>query len=234
MNRKDEAPCDQGATATGDPTSAAVVAEPGAPSAGAVPLWPQLPAAGDVAPGAGAALFDLHALVYRLFHAQRRYLFRNDRVSLGVGQPKVLSYLAVYGTSTQSQLAQYFDLDPAAISRMIDALKRGGYIEAAPHATDRRAKAVELTDFGKQTVAAWDVLCAELAETMLAGFSPAERGQFADLLARSYANLKELESDKDGKGDKGAAALAAQGPSAGTAVSAPADVSAAPGEGGER
>ena len=79
MNRKDEAPCDQGATATGDPTSAAVVAEPGAPSAGAVPLWPQLPAAGDVAPGAGAALFDLHALVYRLFHAQRRYLFRNDR-----------------------------------------------------------------------------------------------------------------------------------------------------------
>lgn len=192
---EDQAPCAQAPAAAAAPMAPAA---PDAPAPSAVPAWPERPAGADVALGGGAALFDLHAQVYRLFHAQRRYLFRSDRATLGVGQPKVLSYLAVYGTSTQSQLAQYFDLDPAAISRMIDALKRAGYIEAAPHATDRRAKAVELTDLGRRTAAAWDELCAEMGADMLAGFSPAERAQFADFLARAYANLKGLEGEKDG------------------------------------
>lgn len=174
---------------------ATAASEPAPAAAAPVPPWPELPEQRAVSVGKGSALFDLHALVYRLFHAQRRYLFRNDKVELGVGQPKILTYLAVYGKATQRQVAQYFSLDPAAISRMIEALKRGGYIEAAPHARDRRAKEIELTARGREAVAAWDAACVDLEKAACAGFTDEERATFKALLARAYGNLLDAASE---------------------------------------
>ncbi|WP_204204607.1 MarR family transcriptional regulator [Olsenella sp. An293] len=137
----------------------------------------------------GASLEDFHMRLMRAFHAQRTYLRpKVDELGLGPGQPKLLVYLAVHGPSSQRELAAFFECDPGAVSRMLDALERAGFVTSAP-GRDRRTKVAELTEAGRAAAAAWDEVCAAEQEVMLAGFAPEERAAFADLLARARANL---------------------------------------------
>ena len=69
-----------------------------------------------------------HMKIFRLFHAQRAELRpMGAALGLGAGQPKLLNYLSVHGSCMQKELADYFEVDPAAISRMLAALERGGF-----------------------------------------------------------------------------------------------------------
>ena len=90
-----------------------------------------------------------HMLLYRAFHAQRNYLrpFLDD-IGLGSGQPKLIAYLAEKGPCHQRQLADYFEVDPAAICRMLDSLEKGGFIVRQVDRSNRRAGLVGLTDKG--------------------------------------------------------------------------------------
>lgn len=70
-----------------------------------------------------------HMMLYRLFHAQRTELRREGAaLGLGAGQPKLLSYLLAHGSCMQKELADYFEIDPAAVSRMLLPLERDGFI----------------------------------------------------------------------------------------------------------
>ena len=137
----------------------------------------------------GASLEDFHMRLMRAFHAQRTYLRpRVDELGLGPGQAKLLVYLSVHGQSSQRDLATFFECDPGAVSRMLDALERAGFVTSAP-GHDRRTKLAELTEAGRAAAHAWDEVCAAEQEVMLAGFSPEERATFTDLLGRARANL---------------------------------------------
>ena len=126
-----------------------------------------------------------HMLLYRAFHAQRAALRPHmAELGLGPGQPKLLSYLAAHGPSRQKQLADYFDVDPAAVSRMVEGLRRGG------------CELVELTEQGREARAAWAEHCRAMEERMLRGFDARERELFADLLARAARNLRAEEAEK--------------------------------------
>lgn len=140
--------------------------------------------------GLGSSLGDFHMRLMRAFGAQRAYLRpRVEELGLGPGQPKLLVYLAVHGPSSQRELAEFFECDPGAVSRMLDSLERAGFVVSAP-GRDRRTKAVTLTERGLSAARAWDEVCAGEQEVMLAGFSPDERAVFADLLSRARANLR--------------------------------------------
>ena len=87
-----------------------------------------------------------HMLVYRAFHAQRNYLRGClGKVGLGSGQPKLLGYLAQNGPSCQRQIADYFEIDPAAVSRMLDSLCKSGFVSRRVDEKNRRADVLELT-----------------------------------------------------------------------------------------
>lgn len=146
----------------------------------------------------GSSLYDMHTAVLRAFHAQRALLRPyGDTLGLGPGQPKVLSYLAARGTSTQRDIAVYFAVDAAAVSRMLDTLARKGMVTVAPAETDRRAKAVTLTEAGHETVRAWDERCAEVEQIMLDGIDEADRAQLEELLERVRANLVAARRGRD-------------------------------------
>lgn len=130
-------------------------------------------------------------LLYRAFHAQRNYLRPHlARLGLGAGQPKLLSYLAGHGPCRQRELAGYFEIDPAAVCRMLDSLEKGGFILRSAQAGDRRADVVQLTEKGVAASKAWQQCCAELEQKMLQGFSEQEARQFSRYLARAYHNLR--------------------------------------------
>lgn len=135
-----------------------------------------------------------HMLLYRAFHAQRNYLRPClGQIGLGSGQPKLLTYLSVHGPCRQKELADYFDVDPANVSRMLDSLEKGGFILRQADGSSRRCDQVVLTEQGRQAQKAWQSRCMELEDRMLDGFSPEERAQFANFLSRAYQNLHQEE-----------------------------------------
>lgn len=147
---------------------------------------------GDEKDGAalGRSLEDFHMRLMRAFHAQRAYLRPSvDGLGLGPGQAKLLVYLAVHGPSSQREVAEFFETDPASVSRMFDSLERAGFVTSAP-GRDRRTKALELTERGRDAATSWELACDDEQEAMLAGFSSEERRTFADYLSRAHANLR--------------------------------------------
>ena len=133
----------------------------------------------------------LHMMLYRAFHAQRNYL-RPHLVELGLGpgQPKLLGYLDSHGPCYQKELAAYFEVDPAAVCRMLDSLERGGFLVRQADENNRRADKISLTDKGREAFLAWKDRCRQEEEVMLQGFSQQEREQFTDYLCRAYQNIR--------------------------------------------
>lgn len=148
----------------------------------------QSPAADMADPG---ELGAYRMLLFRASHAQKQLMHPYmASIGLGTGQPKLLSYLAENGSCTPRELADFYELDPAGVSRMLDALERKGFVSFAPHADDRRCKVVSLTSEGERVARAWNAACAEEARAMLDGFTLEEREAFADYLRRAHANLR--------------------------------------------
>ena len=133
-----------------------------------------------------------HMLLYRVFHAQKNYMRPHiGELGLGIGQPKLLSYLADRSPCRQKELADYFEIDPAAVSRMMESLEKGGFVERQADGCKRRADLVFLTDRGREANRQWRIRGRQMEEQMLKGFSEQERAQFSEYLSRAYHNLKE-------------------------------------------
>lgn len=134
--------------------------------------------------------YAIHTLLSRTAHRMkndlRPYL---GAIGLSPGQPKVLRSLMTREPLSQRQLAQYCDVDPAGISRMLESMERDGLLVRAASATDRRTGEVRLTDKGREVFRAWEEQCSALEERMLQGFSQEERAQLAGFLDRAYRNL---------------------------------------------
>lgn len=142
------------------------------------------------AAGLGRSLDDPHMRLMRAYAAQASYLRpRAAELGIGQGQPKVLVFVAAHGPVSQREIADFFEVDPAAVSRALDALERAGLVESAP-GRDRRSKAVSATGSGRAAAEAWELVCDAEREDMLRGFSAAERRALMDYLGRVRANLR--------------------------------------------
>lgn len=145
----------------------------------------------DMSIGGAQVEQTFHMLLYRAFHAQRSALHPYlTQLGLGFGQPKILGYLSRNGASSQRALADYYDVDPAAVCRMLDSLQKGGFVQRHSDRADKRRELVELTPAGENAYARWRDGCREMEERMLAGFTPEEKSRFSDFLIRAYRNLK--------------------------------------------
>lgn len=140
---------------------------------------------------------NFHLLLYRAFHGKRNYMRPYlAQAGLGPGQPKLLEYAVLHGPCRQRQLAEQFDIDPAAVSRMLDSLEKGGFITRQADENCRRAGLITATDKGRAAAGLWQRHCAEAEELMLAGFSEGERAQFLDFLARAGRNITRAAAER--------------------------------------
>ncbi len=153
--------------------------------------------------GEGYSLVDAHMALVRALQAQKALLkpFRST-LGLTTGQPRVISYLAVMGSATQREIADYLSMDPAQVCRILDVLEKNGFVTTSANPADRRTKKTELTDAGRACVRPWDERCHEVDEAMLAGFSDTEREQFMDYLERARVNLVAKCAEERGQAGK--------------------------------
>ena len=136
---------------------------------------------------------DFHILFFRAFHARRNYLGPSlKELGFGSGQPKLADYLDRFGPCTQRELSDYYEVDPAAVSRMLTGLEKRGYVSRRVNGANRRRDLVEITPPGREAVARWRTRCREAEEVMLRGFTAEERARFADYLSRAYQNFRRV------------------------------------------
>lgn len=134
---------------------------------------------------------SFYMLLYRVFHAKRSYLHaRRDGTGLGTGQPKLLVYLKDHEACNQKELAEYFEIDPSAVSRMLRAMEKNGFVTRRTDPESRRSDRVTLTEKGGDYAEIWRANYRKLEKTILKGFSPEEAEQFAGYLLRAYKNFQ--------------------------------------------
>ena len=146
----------------------------------------------------GMSLSDIHMSISRAFHTMNNATRPCARsLGLGQGQPRILSYIAVHGVSTQREIARFYSIDPSAVSRLLDPLERGGFLTSVP-GRDRRTRALDITEKGKSTLAAWEQECRRVDLIMFRGFSPEEEAALKDMLERVRKNMAdEIEAGKN-------------------------------------
>ena len=138
----------------------------------------------------------LHTLLFRAYHAQTRMLSPLlEELGLGRGQPKILNYLVSNGECTQNEVASYFRLDPASISRMVETMSKNGFISVEMDSQCRRRNILKITEKGAEAIKRWQDGCKKAEEKMLSGFSAEERNLLVGLLQKAYFNMEGESAD---------------------------------------
>ena len=104
----------------------------------------------------------LNQLLFRTSQAKDEVLLPVlTELGLGRGQPRILTYLLDHESGTQNEIANYFEVDPASVSRMVETLK------------------------------IWREKYRALESKLLAGFSEEEKHQLEELLQRVLDNARK-------------------------------------------
>ncbi len=104
-------------------------------------------------------------------------------------QHRILMVLARTGhLPSQKQLAQRFDLTPAAITGAVQRLESDGYI-ARSLGADNRFNEITITDKGREMVETTRERFAAVDETFFEGFSEQELVEFSAYLERIIENV---------------------------------------------
>jgi DNA-binding MarR family transcriptional regulator len=112
--------------------------------------------------------------------------------SLTTARTRVLWDLVHTGPSTQQSLANRLEVSARNVTGLVDALEAGGYVERAPHPTDRRATLVSLTPPAEELMREMQRDHEELSTTLLAAVDPADREAFRRGIDAVAGRLGEL------------------------------------------
>ncbi|GIX23588.1 MAG: MarR family transcriptional regulator [Caldimonas sp.] len=93
-------------------------------------------------------------------------------------------------TPTLAELARSMDVDPGAMTRMIDRLEAKGLCRRVRSTEDRRVVHLQLTAEGERLADAVRPVLVEVMNRLLAGFSPQEFETLKRLLNRMLANAQ--------------------------------------------
>lgn len=139
-------------------------------------------------------LMDARHHVAFLLHdisRQIRYRFDARARSLGVTRPqwRALMYIAREQGCTQSELAEFLEVERITLCRMIDRLAEGGMVERRADPQDRRVWRLHLTGRANEIVESLAEIGAKVELETLSHLEPAEQGLLHDFLLRMRDGL---------------------------------------------
>lgn len=103
-----------------------------------------------------------------------------------------LKVLVACSPCTANELAQALEQTPSTITRLLDKLEAIGAVRRAPHAQDRRALQVVLTEQGRALYEQLQQRAEAVIEFALRDLSSEERDDLTDLLIRVRDSLNSL------------------------------------------
>ena len=129
--------------------------------------------------------FDRRAVRFGLTRAQWRAL---KRVHHGEG-------------ITQNELAEFLEMEPIAVGRVIDRLQKAGFIERRADPTDRRCWRLHLLPKAHGVVDDMEQISSELFRQAQRGIAAAEMKTMISVLGRMKENLNALDRADEKQGE---------------------------------
>lgn len=94
----------------------------------------------------------------------------------------------------QAELAELLEVEPITLTRMLDRMGDGGWVERRPDPKDRRARLLYLTAKAEAALVPARLMAEEIYEEALAGLDEDDRAQLLLLLGRIRNNLSDRSS----------------------------------------
>ena len=138
----------------------------------------------------------LHSCIHKFMctDRQRRKCFERKVRELGIHhtQHRVLMHIArSEGTVNQKQIAEKFDVSPAAIAGVIKKLESNGYITRETLESDNRYNQVKITEKGKEIIDNTRSVFDKLDVQSFKYFSNEDIDKFMELLDKMKTALSE-------------------------------------------
>lgn len=120
-------------------------------------------------------------------------LFRNAigrKLGLSVTDNECLSFLAIKGVATPSELAQYTGMTTGSATAMLDRLERAQFIRRKPNPNDRRGTLVEATKKWMETAGPLTAHVQQAHKALIADYSDEELAVIASFLQGFAKNVQ--------------------------------------------
>jgi MarR family transcriptional regulator for hemolysin len=136
---------------------------------------------------------------------RKRFEGRASGLGLSSAQWRLMVRVAKEEGITQARLAELLEIEPISVSRLVDRMEEGGWIERRQDATDRRVRMIFPTGKASAAYAEVKSLAGEVYEESLTGVAPEDRRILIRVLDTIVQNLTDgeassLEKIKGGEG----------------------------------
>ena len=139
-----------------------------------------------------------NTLFYVLHDTQRQlrkhFDRRATRLELTRAQWRALKATGRHEGLSQTELAEYLDMEPIQVGRVIDRLEKTGFVERRADPGDRRRWRLHLTSKAHAVVDEMEVIAAELRDDALRGIARADLDTLMQTLAKMKENLAALDA----------------------------------------
>jgi DNA-binding MarR family transcriptional regulator len=110
-------------------------------------------------------------------------------LDLNLTQASLIGYIAEFGATTQTHLADRLGIGRASIGSVVDRLEKRGLVERLPDAADRRVWRVDITDAGSDIAEKIREIDEVLRAELRHGIGREERQALSWVLTRLQQNL---------------------------------------------
>lgn len=93
----------------------------------------------------------------------------------------------------QTELAEFLEMEPIAVGRVIDRLQAAGFVDRRPDPKDRRAWRLYTTDQAKVIVGDMELIARDLRKDVTRGIEHDELQQALTVIGKIKENLLALE-----------------------------------------
>jgi MarR family transcriptional regulator for hemolysin len=145
----------------------------------------------------GYLLSDVTLLIRKHFDR------RASKFGLTRAQWRAVKVLNLREGLRQTELADFLEMEPIAVGRVIDRLQAAGFVERRPDPTDRRAWRLYVTPQARSVVDDMEVIGRGLRKDATAGVSIDELQQALAVITRIKDNLLALEQADPGASTPG-------------------------------
>jgi DNA-binding MarR family transcriptional regulator len=143
----------------------------------------------DLGRSLGFLVHDVARLMRRAFDRRVKHL------GLTRSQWFVVAHLYRTDGQTQRHLADELDMQRAPLSKLLDRLEAGGWLERRADPVDRRAKRIYITNKIDSLMQEGISLGEVLTDEILAGIDDDTREEFLTILVQAKSNLLAIEQE---------------------------------------
>lgn len=144
----------------------------------------------------GFLVTDVTRLMRKLFDR------RAARFGLTRAQWRALKRVSHEQGITQNELAEFLEMEPIAVGRVIDRLQKAGFIERRADPQDRRCWRLHITEKAHDVVDDMEEISAELFKQAQRGIAAADMKIMLDVFTRMKQNLVALDRAKEVEGER--------------------------------